>query len=267
MSLEDEFSDVIAKAMAGLEMEAGDLAEKAEVDPCEISGLLHGEIDEAVVRKICPVLGLDPDALLALPAYFPKPLALLGGTRIGLPFRQWTVNAWLVELDGTRLLFDAGFGDRDILGKTDVDKLESVFITHDHPDHIGGVAALKAAGADIISVAAAKRAGEFAFGKLTVRAVDLAGHMDPAVGYFIEGLEKQLLVVGDALFAGSMGRCRSRKSYDLAFDTLNAALAIADADCVILPGHGPLTTLSEELASNPFKPRIRLVPRDGIPNS
>ena len=258
MSLEDEFSDVIAKAMSGLEIETSELAERAGVEVSEISGLLQGDLSAAVVRKICPVLGLDPDALLALPNYLPKPLAIPGITRIELPFRQWTVNAWLVEMDGTRLLFDTGFGNRDIFRKADMENLASVFITHDHPDHIGGAAALDAAGATIIPVAAAKKAGEFIFGKLNIRVVDLAGHKDPAAGYFIEGLERQLLVVGDALFAGSMGRCHSRKSYDLAFDTINSALSEAEADCVILPGHGPATTLAEELNSNPFKPRFHL---------
>ena len=61
--LEDEFSDVIAKAMAGMEIDAEDLAKQAGVSSCEVSGLLHGDLEEHAIRKICPVLGLDAGAV------------------------------------------------------------------------------------------------------------------------------------------------------------------------------------------------------------
>lgn len=256
MNLEDEFSDVIAKALAGLEMEEADLAVEAGVEVCEISGLLHGDMDEEIVRKICPVLELDSEVLIALPDYAPQALVVPGIERVVLPFRQWTVNAWVISKGETRLLFDAGYGEHDVSERIVSGELTTVFITHDHPDHIGGLASLKSRGVPVISVQTARKEKCFVYGDLSIRVVDLAGHMDPAVGYFIDGLEKQLLVVGDAIFAGSMGRCKSRASYDLAFETLNDAFSQADKDCIILPGHGPATTLAEELCSNPFRPRF-----------
>ena len=253
MSLEDEFSDVIAKAMKGLEIEAEDLAKDAGVSPCEISGLLHGDMEEITVRKISETLGLDAEAIISLSTYTPAPLSLPGIHRIELPFRQWTVNAWLVEKDGTRILFDTGFGDTDVLEKVSTEELDAVLITHDHPDHTGGNSALKSKGLRIISEVEAMKLGTLTFGGLKIRVVDLSGHKSPAVGYFIEGLAKPVLVPGDAIFAGSMGRCLSQSAYELAFDTLREAFTGIPDDCVILPGHGSATTLGEEKKSNPFR--------------
>ncbi len=196
MSLEDEFSDVIAKAMKGLEIEAEDLAKDAGVSPCEISGLLHGDMDEESVRKISPHLGLDADAVIALPGYLPEPLGLAGIRRIEVPFRQWSVNAWLIEKDGSQILFDTGFGEDDVRNAIPDEKPEAVLITHAHEDHVGGNEAFESKGFRIISEVEAMKLGTLEFGGLKVRVVDLSGHKSPAVGYFIEGLGTPVLVPG-----------------------------------------------------------------------
>ena len=258
MSLEDEFTDVIAKAMRGLGIDLPALSLVSGIAVGEIEILLGGVMNELTAKAICPSLGLDTAALIALPGYQSMPVSISGVRRIELPFRQWTVNAWEVELGGVRLLFDAGFGERDIMGKVSPDDLDALLITHSHEDHIGGVAALSATGLRVISESEALAAGKLAFGSLELEAVDLSGHCTPATGYFVNGLGRQLLVPGDAIFAGSMGGCKTRAAHDLAGRTLRAALAKAAPGCVILPGHGPATTIAEELASNPFRPRFAL---------
>jgi len=257
MSLEDEFSDVIAKAMKGMEIEAEDLAEQSGVSPCEISGLLHGDMDESVVRKISEILGLDADSIIALPSYMPAPLTLPGIRRIELPFRQWSVNAWAVEIDGTQILFDTGFGERDVVEAVSCEGLDAVLITHDHPDHVGGVAALDSMRLCIVSEVEAMKSGVLEIGGVEIRVVDLSGHKSPAVGYVFDHSGIPVLVAGDAIFAGSMGGCSSQSAYELAFDTLREAFAGMPDDCVILPGHGPATTLAEEMKSNPFRSAFR----------
>jgi glyoxylase-like metal-dependent hydrolase (beta-lactamase superfamily II) len=256
MSLEDDFTDVIAKAMCGLGTDVPALAKASGIPVGEIEALLAGEMKEAVARALCPVLGLDAQALIALPEYLPEPMSIPGVRRIELPFGKWIVNAWEVECEGGRILFDAGTGERDIVGKISLQGLGALLITHSHPDHIGGTVALAAAGVQVISETEALAAGRFVFGSLELEAVDLSGHCTPATGYFIHGLERQLFVVGDAIFAGSMGGCKSREAHDLAGRTLRAAFARAEADCVILPGHGPATSAREELARNPFRLRF-----------
>jgi glyoxylase-like metal-dependent hydrolase (beta-lactamase superfamily II) len=257
MSLEDEFTDVIGKAMRGLGIDIRSLSHAAEVPADEIESLLGGKMNESVAGAICPALGLDAEALVALPRYLPQPVAIPGVRRIELPFGKWIVNAWEVKHGGTRLLFDAGTGERDILGKVSPQGLDALLITHSHPDHIGGVEAMAAAGVRVISETEALTAGKLSFGSLELEAVDLSGHCTPAAGYFLNGMSRQLFIPGDAIFAGSMGNCKTREAHHLAGSTLRAAFAKAFPTCVILPGHGPATTIREELNSNPFAPRFR----------
>jgi hydroxyacylglutathione hydrolase len=257
MTLEDEFTDVIAKAMRGLGIDVHGLSEASGIAVREIETLLGGVMNAAAARAICPALGLDADALIALRGYLPESVAIPGVRRIELPFGKWIVNAWEVEHGGARLLFDAGYGERDIMGKISPHDLSALLITHSHPDHIGGVEALAAAGVRVISESEALAVGKLSFGSLEVETVDLSGHCTPATGYFISGLERQLFIPGDAIFAGSMGGCKSREAHDLAGRTLRAAFAKAAPGCIILPGHGPATTIAEELASNPFRKRFR----------
>lgn len=256
MSLEDDFNDVIAKAMRGLGIGVSTLAEDSGIAAAEIEALLGGTMDKTAARAICSTLGLDAAALIALPGYHPKRIAIPGVRRIELPFGKWNVNAWEVNLDGVCLLFDAGLGARDIMGKVSLQGLKALLITHSHPDHIGGVAALAAADVRVISETEALAAATFVFGSLELEAVDLSGHCSPSTGYLVNGLGRQLFISGDAIFAGSMGGCKSREAHNLASHTLRAALVNASADCIILPGHGPATTLAEELNSNPFHPRF-----------
>jgi glyoxylase-like metal-dependent hydrolase (beta-lactamase superfamily II) len=80
------------------------------------------------------------------------------------------------------------------------------------------------------------------------------GHSPAHVAYHADGC----LFSGDVLFAGSVGRT------DLAggdWETLLASIgSLADtlpAETVVYPGHGPITTLGDELASNPFLAELR----------
>ena len=66
--------------------------------------------------------------------------------------------------------------------------------------------------------------------------------------YFVDGFERPLLVLGDAVFAGSMGKCASPALYRQALDRLHDVLDPLPDDVVLLPGHGPATTLGQERA-------------------
>ena len=68
----------------------------------------------------------------------------------------------------------------------------------------------------------------------------------------MEGLERPVLVTGDALFAGSIGGCGTPAIYQHALRRLRDLLEPLPDETVLLPGHGPATTLCEERTANPF---------------
>ena len=156
-----------------------------------------------------------------------------------------------------------------------------ILITHGHWDHLGGVADLaEATGAPVYMAAeeriALERINDFAPAELPLRpytpdvllegdeTLDLAGiifqtlrvpgHSPAHLAYYADGC----LFSGDVLFAGSVGRT------DLPFgdwDTLVASIRLlADRfppETVVYSGHGPETTLGDELARNPFLAELR----------
>jgi glyoxylase-like metal-dependent hydrolase (beta-lactamase superfamily II) len=60
--------------------------------------------------------------------------------------------------------------------------------------------------------------------------------------------------VGDALFAGSTGRSMSPAGYASLLASVREHVLSLLADTVLLPGHGPITTVGEERRNNPFFP-------------
>ncbi len=156
-----------------------------------------------------------------------------------------------------------------------------ILITHGHFDHLGGVADLaEGTGAEVWMPegerALLERYPEFApvgapgrsytpdhlleggetveLAGIAFACVAIPGHSPAHVAYHADGA----LLSGDLLFAGSVGRV------DLPgadWDTLLASVrTLADRfppETVVYPGHGPQTTLGDELARNPFLAELR----------
>lgn len=258
--LEDDFTYVIRKTFKGMNLAPGEAASRAGIPENEVFAFSRGSFSADTARRLAPVLGLDPDALANHEHYLPKPLTLPVIHRLDLPFGEERVNAWLVWTKDAAILFDTGYAATSCAVALDAigaPPLNRIFVTHAHVDHIGGIQSFMARGnilhgAGIDNTLLMKPGDTIACGALTVRACDLSGHANPALGFHIGGLAAPVLVTGDALFAGSIGGCASPTLYQHALLRLKQVLAPLPDSTVLLPGHGPATTLGEERLSNPF---------------
>ena len=96
------------------------------------------------------------------------------------------------------------------------------------------------------------------FGQFHARVLHTPGHTPGSVGFFIEATGgPPLLLAGDTLFAGGIGRTdfpggSSKRILRSIRDTL---FALPD-ETVVVPGHGPETTIGEEREHNPYVGRL-----------
>lgn len=263
--LEDNFADVISKAQSGLEISDGELAEKARVDVNVIRKLRDGHYNELALLRVAPVLGLGARALLALAkgAYRPSTITITGLAMFNTPYHDMTVNAYLMwDIDSRdAVVFDTGADCSALLARVAQEKLEVrlILLTHAHPDHIADLKKLRDATHAPIFISSREKADgaeaieegkKISLGELQIQTLLTSGHSRGGITYFVTGLKRPVAIVGDSMFAGSMGG--GAVSYkDALSNNLEKILTLPD-DTIICPGHGPLTSVSDEKKNNPF---------------
>ena len=95
---------------------------------------------------------------------------------------------------------------------------------------------------------------ELQIGPFAVRVLAVPGHSPAHVAYLVE----DVLLSGDVLFAGSVGRTDFEGSDPGVLDrTLRMLVETLPPETPVLPGHGPDTTLARERATNPFLAALR----------
>lgn len=159
-------------------------------------------------------------------------------------------------------------------------KLKQIVITHGHIDHVGGAMKLKAAtGAPILlnqNDAALLRmldmqatwigvmppgrvqvdsdlreADQLTVGSIAATVMHTPGHTEGSVSLYFPAEQK--VIAGDTLFAGSIGRTDLHGgNFDKIMDSLRSRLLTLPEQTLVIPGHGPLTSIGEERESNPF---------------
>ena len=159
-------------------------------------------------------------------------------------------------------------------------QVKQIVITHAHIDHVGGAMKLRTAtGAPIllnqndyallkmldaqaawigmpspgkVDIDRSVTTGEsVSAGSLTADILHTPGHTEGSICLYFAADKK--LIAGDTLFAGSIGRTdlpggSMQKILHSLHDTV---LALPD-ETLVVPGHGPLTTIGEERETNPF---------------
>jgi glyoxylase-like metal-dependent hydrolase (beta-lactamase superfamily II) len=177
-----------------------------------------------------------------------------------------TVNCYLVWDEASReaALFDTGFDAKVILYTLAAERLDlrHIFITHSHYDHVHALGDIRSAQPDASLHTSSKNApakqrnepGEVvSLGGLRIAHRETPGHAADGVTYVISGWPNQateVAIVGDAIFAASMGR--GNNSWDLARQKVREEILTLPPETLICPGHGPLTTVVEEQGNNPF---------------
>jgi len=97
---------------------------------------------------------------------------------------------------------------------------------------------------------------ELLFGDIRVKVIATKGHTQGSVCFMVtEGEDKPVLFSGDTLFAGSVGRTDLPGGDYSALERSLVKLASFPPELVVYPGHGPSTTIFDEMRKNPFWPR------------
>lgn len=88
-------------------------------------------------------------------------------------------------------------------------------------------------------------------GSMEFRVLDTPGHSPGHVSLHLP--PANLILVGDTLFAGSIGRTDlPGGSYEQLIRSVREKIFPLDPGTVVFPGHGPETTVGEERRTNPF---------------
>jgi len=272
MNLEDHLGDVISKARTSANLPAEVTAAAAGLGVEEYSALEEGGrfTKRPNFEALAAKLGLHCAKLEGLAnGWLPKQRDLglwrelrqitTAGTGI-------TVNCYLIWDEVTReaALFDTGFDARPIFDLIDQNQLQlkHLFITHTHADHVAALEPLRGrfpkmklhSSAKAAPVDQRNRANDFIhLGSLRITNRDTPGHAEDGVTYVIGNWPEDapsVAIVGDAIFAGSMGG--ARQLAELAKQKIRDQIFSLPSDTLICPGHGPVTTVGEEKASNPF---------------
>ena len=265
--LEDNFTDIIGKTQRGLQLTDDALATAARIPVADLQAVKAGEIRENTLLALAPALGLERNALLAIARrewYPEQPLFKRGFAMFNTTFEDMTVNSYLVWDAKTKLAaaFDTGADATAMLDTIAAEglTLRNIFITHTHDDHIADLDRLAATGAEIwaselepVDRPGAKTFQEnahFHLGELSIKTLFTWGHSPGMTTFFITGLSWPLAIVGDSIFAGSMGG--SPTHFAMQLRNNQQKILPLPADTVLACGHGPLTTLKQEKQHNPF---------------
>ena len=264
--LEDNVGDIIGKAQRGLGISDSELAKKAGVDLQTIRKLGEGDIDEQALAGVAPVLSLAAGPLceLAKGEWRPERIDERDGfAQFNTHYHDMAVNAYLVWDPASRIAaaFDTGADCSEMVRFANRHKLnvQLILLTHAHPDHVADLPRLREeTGGDVFAPAREPVSGaepidegkHFHLGNLEIDTRLTWGHSHGGITYVVTGLARPIAIVGDSLFAGSMGG--GNVSYqDALRNNLEKILTLPD-ETIICPGHGPMTTVGEEKKHNPF---------------
>ncbi len=198
------------------------------------------------------------------------------------PFQQNCSILWCEETMKGAVIAPGGEVDRILQEAAARNiEIERILVTHGHADHCGGVAAMhERLGVPVegpheddrfwierLAVDSAQYGlestspfepdrwladgDEVTVGNISLRAIHCPGHTPGHVVFFCEA--EKVAVVGDVLFAGSIGRTDfPRGNHGDLIASIRKKLFPLGDEIAFLPGHGPASSFGRERQSNPF---------------
>ena len=273
--LEDTFGDVLRKAMRGNALDAGALSRATGIAAQSIGAWLKddGAATGAQAGALARALHLDPHKLADSAAGRWRPPPIERPDVRHHPQHPHPSNGYVFFLDGGRraaLVDPAGMPQNLLRILRDGDyHLQYILITHKHADHCdatGDVAAAfpnarivmhrldaAAIGTKLAAKALHVRDGEdLPFGEdARIRMLHTPGHTDGSSCYLFDAA----LFSGDTLFAASVGAALGDAStYSDILHSVRSQIFTLPGETVVMPGHGPPTTVALEREHNPFFP-------------
>jgi glyoxylase-like metal-dependent hydrolase (beta-lactamase superfamily II) len=272
MTLEDHIGDIIRKGRLASNIPAATAAKTAGLTEAQLATLEESgsTSQHPNYTALASLLGMNPAKLEGIAkGWLPQQpdLSLWRELRqIVTRDESMSVNAYLVWDEVTReaALFDTGFDVQPVFDLVEQNglTLKHLFLTHLHEDHVGGMEAIRARYPKIHLHASTttflpqhrNRSNDFIqLGSLRLSNRETPGHSPEGTSYIVGNWPEDaayVVIVGDALFAGSMGK--GIQSWDLARQKVREQILTLPPDTLICPGHGPWTTVAEEKAHNPF---------------
>jgi glyoxylase-like metal-dependent hydrolase (beta-lactamase superfamily II) len=196
---------------------------------------------------------------------------------------QWQTNCFVLSVDKACWIVDAGFDPEPMLDAIDEQGLtvEKVVLTHAHLDHIAGLHTVRHRYPDVPIYVHADEQDFLTDTRLNLsaaiidpvvapEATDLMHHGEQLElngvtfdirhtpghspgGITLVQADNNLAIVGDTLFAGSIGRFDFPTSDGpRLMQSINEQLMSLPDDTRVWPGHGPATTVGYERANNPY---------------
>jgi glyoxylase-like metal-dependent hydrolase (beta-lactamase superfamily II) len=283
MPLEDDFTDIVKKARMGQGLSLEAVARGAGLEAREVAALERGErapslgevggIARALKLRSAPLGDIAKGAWL--PAATPSSVAggVTGVETVHGDIGGYAVKGCVVyDSEAKEAVFvDTAYNAQamlEVLKRRGL-RLTGICLTHGHADHADGIEQILVQwpvpvylGHEDENLLSWRPPRErltepgdgrtITVGRLTIRCLTTPGHTPGGICYQAEGLDAPLCFVGDTLFAGSIGRSNPFALYPVHLESVRRRVLRLPPATLLLPGHGPATTVREELVHNPF---------------
>ena len=276
MPLEDEFSDIIKKARTGQGLSVGEMTRMTRLSSEDITALERGARppDREEVRALAEALGLRPGPLeqIAIEKWEPAiaaPVSWIETVRGSIG--GYGVQGYVVHDGGEAVLIDTAYNAPAMIDVLSARRLRliGICLTHGHADHADGIdqilkfreapVYLGTDDVDLLSwrppcaqLRAPEHGQTITVGRLRVQCLVTPGHTPGGICYRVDTESQRVCFVGDTLFAGSIGRSNPSTLYQTHLHSVRTHVLGLPPEYRLLPGHGPATTVREELDHNPF---------------